>query len=65
MSEESRPHEEEHGIELNEPRRLDHDANGEVSPPAPAIIPGNVGTLDDVPADLMEEGLPTIDDEGA
>ncbi len=65
MSEESRPHEEEHGSELNEPRQPDPDAEGEESPPAPAIIPGNVGSLDDVPGELMEEGLPTVDDEGA
>ena len=64
MSEESQPHEEEHGSELNEPRHPDHDANGELSPPAPAIIPGNVGSLDDVPSDVMEEGLPTVDEEG-
>ena len=64
MSEESRPDEEEHGSELNEPRHLDSDAQGEGSPPAPVIIPGNVGSLDDVPSDVME-GMPTVDDEGA
>jgi hypothetical protein len=48
----------------DEPRHPDRDAKGEVSPPAPAIIPGNVGSLDDVPSDLLEEGVSTVDDEG-
>ncbi len=64
MSEESRPHEEDHGSELNEPRQSDPDAEGEESPPAPAIIPGNVGSLDDVPSDVMEGEMPAVDDEG-
>ncbi len=64
MSQEPRPHEEEPGVESDEPRHPDRDAKGEVSPPAPAIIPGNVGSLDDVPTDWMEEGMPTVDDEG-
>ena len=64
MSQERRPQEEEPGIESDEPRHPDPDANGKVSPPAPAIIPGNVGSLDDVPSDVMEGEMPTVDDEG-
>ncbi len=64
MSQERRPHEEEPGIESDEPRHPDRDAKGEVSPPASAIIPGNVGSLDDVPSDVMEGEMPTVDDEG-
>ena len=64
MSNEWQPRETGSDVDSDEPRHPDRDAKGEVSPPAPAIIPGNVGSLDDVPSDLLEEGVPTIDDEG-
>ncbi len=64
MSQERRPQEEEPGIGSDEPRHPDRDANGEASPPAPAIIPGNVSSLDDVPSDVMEGEMPAVDDEG-
>ena len=64
MSEESRLHEEEPGVESGEPPHPDPDGKDEESAPAWPIIPGNVGSLDDVPGDLMEE-MPTVDDEGA
>ncbi len=64
MPHEPRPSEEESDVGSDELRPSDPEAEGEVSPPA-RVIPGNVGSLDDVPADWVEEGEPNVDDEGA
>ncbi len=64
MSDEWQPREKDFDGDSDKPRHPDRDAKGEGSPPAPAIIPGNVGSLDDVPSDVLEEGVPTVDDEG-
>ncbi len=63
MPHELRPSEEASGVESDEPRQPDPDAEGEVRHPA-RVIPGNVGSLDDVPTEWVEEGGPTVDDEG-
>lgn len=62
MSQESKPREQERDVELGEPRHPDPDMEGEESPHAPTIIPGNVGSIDDVPIDLIEEEVSTDDD---
>lgn len=54
----------EEEVEIEEdPTLSDSDAKGEESSPASPIIPGNVGSLADVPSDLMEGEVPTVDDE--
>ncbi len=63
MPHEPRPSEEEAGVGPDESRQPDPEAEGEVSPPAQVIL-GNVGSLDDVPADAVEGGVPTVTDEG-
>ncbi|MDP9355033.1 MAG: hypothetical protein M3R02_07080 [Chloroflexota bacterium] len=63
MPHELRPSEEASGVGSDEPRQPDFDAEGEASPPA-RVIPGNVGSLDDVPTEWVEEGVLTVDDEG-
>lgn len=63
MPHEPRSREEVSGVGSDEPRQPDPDAEGEASPPA-RVIPGNVGSLDDVPTEWVEEGVLTVDDEG-
>ena len=60
MASEPQPYEQE----SEEPRQPESNTADDANPPAPAIIPGNVGSLDDVPPDVLEEGAPTGDDEG-
>ncbi len=62
MPHEPRSREEVSGVGSDEPRQPDFDAEGEASPPA-RVIPGNVGSLDDVPTEWVEEGVLTVDDE--
>ena len=64
MCDEWQTRQKESDVDSDEPRHPDRDANGQASPPTPAIIPGNVGSLDDVPSDVLEEEMPTVDDEG-
>lgn len=65
MSDELKPRETASDVKPDELRQPDRDVEGDVNPPpAPLIIPGNVGSLDDVPADVLEEGEPTGDDVG-
>ncbi len=63
MPHEPRPSEEASDVGSDELQPSDPDAEGEVSPPA-RVIPGNVGSLDDVPADWVEGRKLTLDDEG-
>ncbi|MDP9368750.1 MAG: hypothetical protein M3Q03_10830 [Chloroflexota bacterium] len=62
MDREPRPSEEEPGIGLDESRQPDPDVEGGENPPA-RVIPGNVGSLDDVPDDILEERARTACDE--
>lgn len=64
MSQEPQPSEKESDVESDEPRQPDPDARSEEHSSAWPIIPGNIGSLDDVPDDLMEEGVAIDDDEG-
>jgi hypothetical protein len=64
MSHEPHPCEKEADLESDEPRQPDPNASGEEHSSAWPIIPGNIGSLDDVPDDLMEEGAAIDDDEG-
>ena len=64
MSHEPQPPEKASDVEPDEPRQPDPDGKDDESARAWPVIPGNVGSLDDVPADVMDEGVPTVDDEG-
>ncbi|MDQ3653455.1 MAG: hypothetical protein M3457_00040 [Chloroflexota bacterium] len=64
MTHEPHPHEEESSVEADERRDLQPVETSPEDPSRREIIPGNVGSLDDVPADLVEEADVVVD-EGA
>jgi hypothetical protein len=64
MSQESESRESERDVEPGGPGHRAPDGEGAESLPAPTIILGNVGSIDDVPPDLIEEEVSTDDDEG-
>jgi hypothetical protein len=64
MSHEPQRCEKESDVESDEPRQPDADARGDENLSAWPIIPGNIGSLDDVPDDLREEGVAIDDAEG-
>jgi hypothetical protein len=63
MCDEWQTRDKEPDVDSDEPPHPDPDAKDDGSPPVPAIVPGNVGSLDDVPSDVLEEEMPTVDDE--
>ncbi len=62
MHREPRSSEKEPGVGADGPRQLDPDEEGEMRPPA-RVIPGNVGSLNDVPPEWVEDGVSTVADE--
>ncbi len=64
MTQEPHPREEQSNVESDEPQPVQPDDPSEEDLSRREIIPGNVGSLDDVPADLTEEA-DVVDDEDA
>ncbi len=63
MPREPRPSDEASSVGSDGPQPPNLAAEGGESSPA-RVIPGNVGSLDDVPAEWVENGTPIVEEEG-
>jgi len=64
MTQRPHPRDAHPSLEADEPREQEPDRTSKEEASRREIIPGNVGSLDDVPADLVREA-DVVDDEDA
>lgn len=62
MTHQPYPHDEESSVEADERRQPEPGETSEENHSRREIIPGNVGSLDDVPADWVEEADVVVDE---